>query len=381
MLLALGEIKHNKLKFSLIVLALGLIVFLLLMLSALGSGLIVGMAGAVQTLDADLIVYQADAHRSLQRSNLPITMEDKLRDVESVDRAIPFGQLIVTAISGGKSFDTALMLTEIDPMINLDVNTGGKLKKSDADGVVVDGSIARNGVGVGDYLTVDPIGKKLKIIGMTNGRRLSMMPTAYVSGDTWQAIKIAILNKATPGVSFPKQRKSEFVNAFLIKAKPGQSLKDLKAGLSRAVEGIEPMTMDEAISSFSGIGPMTMVVNALKGLSVIIGAVIVGIFFYILTLQKIGQVGMVKALGASSGYVFRELVFQVGLLTLIAIAVGTALAYAAGQMVPPEISMSLGADGVILSTLSVLAMSFLGALFSVRRIIKIDPIIALGRSD
>lgn len=379
MLLALSEIRYNKVKFSLIVLSLSLVVFLLLMLSALGSGLIVGMAGAIQSLDTDLIIYQNDSHLNLQRSSLPILLKDDISKIDGIASVVPFGQIVATAKSGKETFDSSLILTTIDPIVNPKVMDGQNLKEGDPVGVVVDRSITRYGVVLGDDIIISSTDKKLKVVGITTGHRLSMMPTIYLTGNTWQEIKFDSIAKMTTSMPL-KRQKSEFANAFLVKVEDHRRLNTLKAKLESTIDGIEVATKDEAINSFPGMMPMKMVVFALKGLSFAIGTIIVGIFFYILTLQKISQIGMLKAIGASSGYIFRDLIVQVVFLTLVGVAIGIVLSYSACKAIPPVISLSLNAQEIIPNTIGILAMSCFGALFSLRHIIKVDAGIAINQS-
>jgi len=379
MLLAVSEIKQNKLKFSLIVLSLTLMVFLLVSLSALGNGLILGMAGVVKSLNTDLIVFQKGSHLSLQRSNLNMSVQEKLEDIEGVDRVVPFGQFVVTLKEGKKTFDGALIPAAIDPMVNPALVDGRALTKEDENGVVVDHSVTKQGVKIGDEVSIEATGRKLKIIGFTRDRRLSMLPTVYMNVDMWQKVKFETVMKVTTGRAY-EQKGTEFINAFLVKAKPGSDIEALKKRISDKVDGVEPATRDEAADAFPGMAPMVMVVVALEALAFIIGTVIVGIFFYILTLQKISQVGMLKAIGASSFYIFKDLVTQVCILTLFGLVLGTCLAYAASFAIPPTIVMDFTVSGIAPMLIGVFVMSFVGSLFSLRHIIKIDAIIAIGQN-
>ncbi len=379
MFLAVSEIKHNKLKFSLIVLSLTLIVFLLVSLSAMGSGLIVGMSGVVRSLKADLIVFQTGSHLSLQRSNLKTSLSKDLNEVDGVERVAPFGQFVVTLEKDGKTFDGSLIPTAIDSMVNPAIVEGTLLTSDDFDGVVIDRSVTRNGIAVGDEVSIEATGRKFKIIGFTKDRRLSMLPTVYMNVDTWQRAKFETVMKVTTGRAY-EQRGTEFTNAFLLKAKPGTDIEALKERISEDVDGVEAATMDEAADAFPGMAPMVMVVVALEALAFIIGTVIVGIFFYILTLQKISQVGMLKAIGASSFYVFKDLVTQVLILTAFGMILGTGLAYLLSLVIPSTIAMNFSLSEIAPMLAGVFVMSFVGTLFSLRHIIKIDAIVAIGQS-
>ena len=66
--LAVKEISRAKLRFGLLTGAVALLVFLVLLLSTLSSALIRSLTGAVEGLDADVLVYSAAARDNLQAS-------------------------------------------------------------------------------------------------------------------------------------------------------------------------------------------------------------------------------------------------------------------------------------------------------------------------
>ena len=68
-MLAIKELLGSKLKFGLIALAIGLVVSLTMVTSAMSEGLLTGMAGAKSSLAADALVFQRDTYPTLERSH------------------------------------------------------------------------------------------------------------------------------------------------------------------------------------------------------------------------------------------------------------------------------------------------------------------------
>jgi hypothetical protein len=73
MKLALAEMRRNRGRFAAIVGALVLIVFLVLVLTALADGLYYGSTGALRTSGADLYVFSTSGRKQLPRSTVPAT--------------------------------------------------------------------------------------------------------------------------------------------------------------------------------------------------------------------------------------------------------------------------------------------------------------------
>ena len=100
---------------------------------------------------------------------------------------------------------------------------------------------------------------------------------------------------------------------------------DLTATVPEDVPGTEAATPKETFNSIPGVRPQQNTANAIQGFALVIGATVIGVFFYVLTLQKMGQVGILKAIGASSWFVFRQLFVQVVLISAIGMTVALPL--------------------------------------------------------
>ncbi len=70
MFLALKEMRRAKVRFGLLIVAIGLLVFLILFQQSLQNSLLRGFTGALRSQSAPVLVYSTDGQRTLQASVL-----------------------------------------------------------------------------------------------------------------------------------------------------------------------------------------------------------------------------------------------------------------------------------------------------------------------
>jgi putative ABC transport system permease protein len=113
----------------------------------------------------------------------------------------------------------------------------------------------------------------------------------------------------------------------------------------------------------------------------VISAFIIGVFFYVITLQKSNQFGIMKAIGARNGFLGKAVISQVFVLSLLSIVIGVLLTYGTAAVLPEGMPFILDTKWMIAYSLILLAIALLSSLASVRTIVKVDPLQALGRVE
>ncbi len=93
-MLAIREFQRGLGRFSAIVSALGLLVFLVLILGALADGLFYGATGAVRSTTATAYAFDDKAEGSLVRSRLTTADVERLAQAPGVESAGPVGVLL-----------------------------------------------------------------------------------------------------------------------------------------------------------------------------------------------------------------------------------------------------------------------------------------------
>ena len=119
--------------------------------------------------------------------------------------------------------------------------------------------------------------------------------------------------------------------------------------------------------------------SLIRGFLLLISALIVGAFFTVWTVQRTRQIGLMKALGASNGYVLRDALGQLAVVLVAATAVGVAVGGRAGQ--PRRRRRALQPPGWRRCSAPRSCWScwaWLGSLVAIRRVTSVDPVIALG---
>jgi hypothetical protein len=92
MFLALREMRRAKVRFGLLISAIGLLVLLILAQQAIQSGLITSFVGAIERQSAPVLVYSVDGQRTLQGSVVTPPLEQRIRSTEGIAKSGRIGQ-------------------------------------------------------------------------------------------------------------------------------------------------------------------------------------------------------------------------------------------------------------------------------------------------
>ena len=109
-----------------------------------------------------------------------------------------------------------------------------------------------------------------------------------------------------------------------------------------------------------------------------IGVLVIGGFFQILTLQKVAQIGMLKAIGTPNLTVGLSSIIQIIAVTVIGVGLGAAASQGLSLGFPPTIPIVFTPAAVGAAVASLLLIGPIGGLVSVRYSLKVEPLTALG---
>ena len=232
------------------------------------------------------------------------------------------------------------------------------------DTIIIDeADVARLGVGLGDSLEL--MGHRARVCGITRGMRaFTTSPFIFTS-----------LHNG-PRYGFRNSAESAFY--LLVKTTDGADPTAVKARINSSITGIEARTREEfswMTRSYwliqTGIG-MAFLGAALLGL--LVGGVIVSQTLYTMTLEKLPEYGLLKALGASMPELCHSVLQQsfvcgaaglaAGLLISIAIASAASRAGTAIEITPLLILLTSGLIAILCAGASLL---------SIRRLWTLEP--------
>lgn len=366
MRLGLLDMRRAKLRFGLLAGALAVLVFLLLFLSTISATLLGFLTGAVQHNSADVLVYSVASKRNLQASRLDPSVLAAVHAVPGVAAVGPIGQTTLSANVGQGLSDLSLFgYRPGQPGGPARIVSGRAPGPGEA---LVDRSDEPNGFRIGTTIVLEPTGRMLKIVGYTEGSRFNAAPTAYTTIDTYRAIVAA----ANPGAPFVPD------NLLGVEVVPGAAVSSVAAAIDGAVPGVVALPKAEAVASIPGVSSITTSFDLIVGITFVIVAVVTGFFFLILTVQRLRVFAGLRALGATSRYLAASVLTQVVAVVAAGVAAATALLTGAAALSSPAFPLAVNTRLVLLSGLAVLGSSVVASALAVRRVARVDPLVAAG---
>jgi putative ABC transport system permease protein len=370
MLLALAEIWRHRGRFAAITATLSLLGFLVLVLAGLSDGLWYGATGAIRNTHADLEVFSADSLLSLERSSLPLTAADRVRQVPGVADVGAIGSLLAPAFSPDGELDVAVLGFVPGRPGSPPVVSGGRLPAAGELGVAAADATLRRRVRLGQTITVAGSRRPLRIVGFVDDARYQLQPTLWTTIQSWQAIGDQVR---------PERRTSRpTVQALPVRLAPGATPAKVARQIDTTLGTTTTVPRGRAVLAIPGARQMRATFGQIITTTLLVAALVVALFFALLVVERRGLLAMLKALGASDRRLAGGLLVQALLATATGLAVGGLLAWAMTAMLPPSFPAVFRATTTAVLVAATLATGTAGAALSLRRVLRIDPAQALG---
>jgi len=379
--LSAREMWRNRGRFLLFSLVIALITVLVLFIAALADGLGNGNKEYIEKLNGDLVIFKSNVDLSIGASRLN---RQQLAGVKRVPGVADAGQVSfasgVLLLDDAKKLNVAMIGVEPGRPGEPPVVAGQGLSEKRGKEAIIDRNVAlRTGYQVGDTLIVKSIqGTKeelynLKIAGITDGRQYSIQPSIIVPHLTFDLIK--------PGAT-PSVNETDLIsNLIVVQLQKPDQWKEMAATLESQVTDIKAVDKVKAYENTPGYSAQQSTLNTQRFFSLLIGVLVIGGFFQIQTLQKVPQIGMLKAIGASSVTIALAALAQIVMVTLIGVAIGTAFTLLLSITFPATVPIVFSPMAIVLGVVSLLVIGPIGGLVSIRYALRVEPLTALGLSS
>ncbi|MGB3953699.1 MAG: hypothetical protein WBL05_00180 [Brooklawnia sp.] len=370
MFLAVKEMLRSPVKFTLLGVAVSLLVFLILVQQALATALVTSFNGALKNQSAPVLVYATDALRAPQGSVITPDMATEISDAASVADSAGIGLRTVVLDSTRNSPDAEVSATlwgYQDAALGGPAELSeGRLPQGELEAV---GSAADYRLGEVVQVPVEqaPDGSTtmdLTVVGLARDIQLSVGATLMMPWDEWTKLATA-LDPTTP-VQLPN----------LVGVDPSGPAQDTIDQLRAASVDLDPLTAQQAADEFPGAAQVNTSFALILGLFGFVVPLVAGLFFLIITLQKSRALTLLRAVGSRSGVLVRSLLLQVLAILGGGIAVGVGCYALAGLVEIGSLQISFDLNAVLIWTTALLALGLLASLGAVRRVLAIDPIAA-----
>ena len=374
--LAIKEIVRNKGRFFLVSLVIALITLLVLFIAALGEGLADGNRQYVANLDAQLVVFLDKSDYNISSSRLDTNTIRAVRRVEGVADAGPIYTSTSQIVSLDEPLKISMLAVEADRPGMPPLIEGRSFRGGESSEAVIDEGVAlRSGIKVGDEIEIRSTqGTQdkfffLKVVGLVGRQSYFFQPTIFVPPATWEKMRPqpqADLNDTTP-----------YPNIIAVKLANPAQIDLMKARLLAQVTNIEVADIETTINNIPGYSAQQSTVQTQGAFTLLIGILVIGGFFQIQVLQKVPQIGVLKAIGSSNGAVGLAAVIQIIVVTAIGVGIGAGLTYLFSLGFPPTIPLAFDGTRSLLAVIALLLIGPLGGMVSIIYAVRIEPLKAL----
>ncbi len=363
MFLAWNEIKHSKTRFALIIGVMILVSYLVFFLVGLAYGLAQDNRTSVDKWGADAIILTDESNTNINMSMMPRGVVD---EIEAPEIAILGQTPNVIRKEGSASEDAKISVTffgiESGQFIMPEVIEGEEFM--DDHEVIADVSMQKEyGIEIGDQLQLAGTDLLIKVVGFTEDSKFNVAPVLYTTVGTYQEIR------------FEQQDDSDEGRISAIIAR---SEKDDLSDIIIENDNLRVYSIKDYINKIPGYTAQVLTFGLMITFLIVIAAVVIGIFIYVLTLQKASMFGVMKAQGISTFYISKSVIAQTFLLSVIGVGIGLLLTIGTALVLPASVPYRTNILFLAGITGLLIFFAVMGALFSVRTVAKIDPLEAIG---
>ena len=361
MFVAFKEIRRSLGRFSLLTSAVALLVLLLLFFQAVAGTLTSGLTGGLESSSADVFVYDEQARRNPATSIVASTVQAEVDAAADVVATSPIGLSVFTATTAGAEVDVQLVGGDpTGPSVPTEV-AQGRLPRVTGE-ALFSGSSFDTPIEIGQQVTVE--GVVLDVVGAADDAAFNVLPTLYVPYEDYVAA-----SQARAGA--PIDVAPSLIGVSIA---DGTDPEVVARSLTASIEGIEALDRSTAVDALPGVSSITQSFSILYLLLYLVVAIVTGVFFLILTVQKEDALVLLRAVGASNRDLIASVLIQalvvVGLGALIGSAVTAALLALTRDVFGATLSPATTATTVgVIVTLGLMA-----SIGSVRRVLAIDPV-------
>ena len=360
--LAFRNLFQNKIRLVISVGGVALALLLILSLDAIFAGVERQITAYITNSGADIFVAQSGVRNMhMAASSLPASVIEDVKGVPGVEEVAPILYLTNMVVIGDeRNLAYIIGLPE-------DAKMGTPWKVAEGRGnpregeTVIDRDIAqKSGVNLGDEVEI--LGRKFKVVGLSEGTASLVSSVAFVSiGD------FAALRGSPDTVSF-----------LLVKVKSGESPRTVATRIETQVDNVTVQaTTDFAAQERRVVKDMsTDVINMMNLIGFFIGLAVMALTVYTATLTRRKEYGVLKALGARKGHLYRAVLAQALLSVTIGLGMGVAFTLLLSVIIPRlglNLALEIGVPSLLKVSGVSLIIAAISAVLPIKQIAGLDP--------
>lgn len=362
MLLAFKEIQREKLRYSLIIALIALISYMMLVLSALALGLANQNTSAIYGWHAHSIALNEQADGVMRASMLTQDQVNAIKE-HTTGQTAEMGFTSTRLISNADTKHSVNFLgsTAQSFMFTNTELSEGRMPQATHE-LVVDKALAQSAqLTVGQQVTLGSDDTPYTIVGIAQDAKLSVVSVVYGLLSDWHTI-----SPVSPTIAA-----SAVISTSGFTGKNGTIT---TSGQTTANSAVSTYTIAQFIQLLPGYSAQNATFMLIIAVLAIVTLVIIAVFLYIIVLQKLPNIAVLKAQGIPTRYLIRSTLVQGTSVVTTGLLLGAIATCAIAWFIPESVPMyfSLPVQGI--TALGLILMGLLGSLLPAMQIRKADPI-------
>jgi len=205
-----------------------------------------------------------------------------------------------------------------------------------------------------------------EIVGIVTDTAYQLQPTIWTSVDTWRAMRDAVRPELIGQVTA--------INSVALVTEPGADLTQIAA----SVADTTVLTAEATGLAIPGVEQQNATLTSIIYTTLAVSALVVALFFALLVLEKRELFAALKALGTPTSRLGVSVIIQAVVSSVLGVIIGAVVSRLFGLIIPASVPTLFRTETLITIGIFTVIAGFVGALFSLRRIARIDPATAIG---
>jgi putative ABC transport system permease protein len=357
--LVVENLKHRPLRTLLIIGLISIQVTMVLTLVGLSNGILEDQARRARSVGADIMVRAPSSSVIAFSANMP----EKIMSVVKNEPHVVAVTGVLTQGTGGFSYVTGIDLAQFNKLSGgFHFLEGGPFQH--ADDVMIDSYYAtEHKLHVGDHLQT--LNRSWRVSGIYEAGTLTRI-----------VVPLDVLQDLTAN--------NGKITMIYVKLDDSSRTSEVIATLRNKLKGFQIYSMEEYTSLFSiaNVPMLKQFIWVVIGLGVLVGFLVVFLSMYTAVLERTREIGVLKALGASPGYVLNILLRETTLLAVAGSILGILLSYvtrfAISSLVPGTLIQAIVPRWWPIAAGIALAGALLGAIYPGLKAARQDAVEALS---